>query len=65
MDIDEVSTWKFEVWNEPNLDFWSGTPKQSTYWTLYDHTARAIESVSQRLQVGGPTTAQAAWILIS
>lgn len=60
--IEEVSTWKFEVWNEPNLDFWGGTPKQSTYWTLYDHTARAIKSVSQRLQVGGPATAQAAWI---
>jgi xylan 1,4-beta-xylosidase len=60
--IDEVSTWKFEVWNEPNLDFWGGTPKQSTYWILYDHTARAIKSVSQRLLVGGPATAQAAWI---
>ncbi len=60
--IEEVSTWKFEVWNEPNLDFWGGTPKQSTYWTLYDHTARAIKSVSPRLQIGGPATAQAAWI---
>jgi xylan 1,4-beta-xylosidase len=60
--MDEVSAWKFEVWNEPNLDFWGGTPKQTTYWTLYDHTARAIKAVSPRLQVGGPATAQAAWI---
>jgi xylan 1,4-beta-xylosidase len=60
--LDEVSSWKFEVWNEPNLDFWGGEPKQSTYWTLYDHTARAIKSVSPRLQVGGPATAQAAWV---
>lgn len=60
--IDEVSKWKFEVWNEPNLDFWGGSPKQATYWDLYDHTARAIKSVSQRLQVGGPATAQAAWV---
>ena len=60
--IEEVSTWKFEVWNEPNLDFWGGSPKQATYWTLYDHTARALKSVSDRLQVGGPATAQAAWI---
>lgn len=60
--IDEVSSWKFEVWNEPNLDFWGGTPKQSTYWDLYDHTARAIKAVSPRLQVGGPATAQAAWV---
>lgn len=60
--IDEVSTWKFEVWNEPNLDFWGGTPKQQTYWELYDHTARAIKGVSPRLQIGGPATAQAAWV---
>ncbi len=25
--IDEVSQWYFEVWNEPNLDFWAGEPK--------------------------------------
>ena len=60
--IDEVATWKFEVWNEPNLDFWMGDPKQETYFTLYDHTARDLKSVSPRLQVGGPATAQAAWV---
>jgi xylan 1,4-beta-xylosidase len=60
--IDEVSTWKFEVWNEPNLDFWGGNPKQQTYWELYDHTARALKAVSPKLQVGGPSTAQAAWV---
>ncbi len=60
--IDEVSHWYFEVWNEPNLDFWAGDPKQATYWELYDHTARAIKAVNQRLRVGGPSTAQAAWV---
>jgi xylan 1,4-beta-xylosidase len=60
--IDEVATWKFEVWNEPNLDFWGGNPKQPTYFELYDHTARALKAVSPRLQVGGPSTAQAAWV---
>jgi len=60
--IDEVSTWKFEVWNEPNLDFWGGTPRQKTYFELYDHTARTLKSVSPRLLVGGPATAQAAWV---
>ena len=59
--IDEVSQWYFEVWNEPNLDFWGGDPKQSTYWELYDHTAKALKGVSSRLRVGGPATAQAAW----
>ena len=60
--IDEVSQWYFEVWNEPNLDFWAGEPKQSTYFTLYEHTARALKAVDARLRVGGPATAQAAWV---
>jgi xylan 1,4-beta-xylosidase len=60
--IDEVANWYFEVWNEPNIDFWAGEPKQATYWQLYDHTARAIKKVNTRLRVGGPATAQAAWV---
>jgi xylan 1,4-beta-xylosidase len=57
----EVVNWYFEVWNEPNLDFWAGNPRESTYYELYDHTANAIKRVSSRLRVGGPSTAQAAW----
>jgi xylan 1,4-beta-xylosidase len=60
--IDEVASWYFEVWNEPNLDFWAGEPKEITYWQLYDHTALAIKKVNARLRVGGPATAQAAWV---
>jgi len=60
--IDEVSHWYFEVWNEPNIDFWAGVPKQQTYFTLYDATARALKDESPRLRVGGPATAQTAWI---
>ena len=60
--IDEVSTWYFEVWNEPNIDFWGGIPRQASYFNLYAHTARDIKSVSSRLRVGGPATAAAAWI---
>jgi xylan 1,4-beta-xylosidase len=59
---DEVSHWYFEVWNEPNLDFWAGVPAQATYFELYDHTARALKAVNNKLRVGGPATAQAAWI---
>lgn len=60
--IDEVSQWYFEVWNEPNIDFWAGEPKQATYFELYDHTARALKAVSPRLRVGGPATSSAHWI---
>jgi xylan 1,4-beta-xylosidase len=60
--IEEVSQWYFEVWNEPNLDFWAGEPKDQTYYQLYDSTARTLKQVDQRLRVGGPATAQAAWV---
>jgi xylan 1,4-beta-xylosidase len=59
---DEVAKWYFEVWNEPNIDFWAGVPKEATYYELYDHTARALKKVSDRIRVGGPATAQAAWV---
>jgi xylan 1,4-beta-xylosidase len=60
--IDEVAQWYFEVWNEPNIEFWSGKPRQPTYFELYAHTARDIKSIDPRLRVGGPATAQAAWV---
>ncbi len=58
----EVEQWYFEVWNEPNIDFWNGQPKQDTYFALYDVTAKAIKQVDSSLRVGGPATAQAAWV---
>jgi xylan 1,4-beta-xylosidase len=60
--IDEVAQWYFEVWNEPNIDFWSGEPKEATYFELYDHTARALKAVNARLRVGGPATSSAHWV---
>ena len=60
--IDEVAQWYFEVWNEPNIDFWNGIPRQKSYFELYARTARSLKGVSPRLRVGGPATAAAAWI---
>jgi xylan 1,4-beta-xylosidase len=60
--IDEVSQWYFEVWNEPNIDFWDGIPRMQSYFDLYAHTARALKAVNQRLRVGGPATAAASWV---
>ena len=59
---EEVAKWYFEVWNEPNIDFWAGDPKETSYFQLYDHTVRALKKVSNKLRVGGPSTAQAAWV---
>jgi xylan 1,4-beta-xylosidase len=60
--IDEVSQWYFEVWNEPNIDFWGGIPRDRSYFDLYAHTARDLKSVSPKIRVGGPATAAIAWI---
>ncbi len=58
--LDEIAQWYYEVWNEPNINFWTGT--QGDYWHLYDVSAAALKAVSPRLRVGGPVTARAAWI---
>jgi xylan 1,4-beta-xylosidase len=59
--VEEVRTWFFEVWNEPNLDiFWAGS--QQEYFRLYQSAALAIKKVDTRLAVGGPATAIDAWI---
>ncbi len=58
----EVESWRFEVWNEPNLDgFWTDG-NQETYFKLYDTTVKAIKSVDPALLVGGPATAGIGWV---
>lgn len=54
--INEILTWYFEVWNEPNLNpgFLDGT--KSDYFRLYKEAALAVKSVDERLKVGGPST---------
>ena len=61
----EVKTWRFEIWNEPNYPgFWhppAGTTPRDAYFELYDHTARAVKSVSKDYLVGGPAGAGPVW----
>jgi xylan 1,4-beta-xylosidase len=58
---EEVKTWYFEVWNEPNLkNFWEGT--QEEYFKLYEYTVKAIKSVNTEYRVGGPATSHAQWV---
>jgi xylan 1,4-beta-xylosidase len=58
---DEVASWYFEVWNEPDLadGFFTGT--REDYFKLYEVTARAIKGVSRDYRVGGPATAKGEW----
>ena len=56
--LEEVRTWYFEVWNEPNLTgngaFFHGT--RSDYFRLYKEAALAVKSVDKQLKIGGPAT---------
>lgn len=58
---DEIWEWHFEVWNEPNLKaFWTGGKKG--YYELYRTTVETIKNIDSTLKVGGPSSAQNAWI---
>jgi xylan 1,4-beta-xylosidase len=53
--IEEVRTWYFEVWNEPNLNpFFRGTKSQ--YFELYKTTANVLKEIDPQLRVSGPAT---------
>ncbi|OHE73383.1 MAG: beta-xylosidase, partial [Verrucomicrobia bacterium GWC2_42_7] len=57
----EVKSWFFEVWNEPNLEaFWPAS--QAEYFKLYKYSAEAVKKVDAAIPVGGPATARNAWI---
>jgi len=59
--LEEIRTWFYEVWNEPNLKyFWKGDKQE--YMKLYRSTALAVKSVDAGLPVGGPATSVNAWI---
>ena len=65
--LEEVRKWYFEIWNEANLDklFFSGT--QAEYFKMYEHAAKALKGVDERLRVGGPATSsfengEAPWV---
>jgi xylan 1,4-beta-xylosidase len=48
----EVKTWLWEVWNEPDIDYWQGTPEE--YFKLYDFTVDAVLRALPEARVGGP-----------
>ncbi|MDY0167580.1 MAG: hypothetical protein RBS80_13620 [Thermoguttaceae bacterium] len=51
---DEVATWRFSCWNEPDLRGFSRF-KLEEYRPLYDHFAAGVRSVSSRIRIGGPS----------
>ncbi len=50
----EVSTWYWEVWNEPDIFYWHGTEEE--YFKLYDYAAAGVKRAIPTARVGGPAT---------
>jgi len=48
----EVETWYWEVWNEPDGGYWQGT--QQDYHKLYDYAAHGVKRALPAAKVGGP-----------
>jgi xylan 1,4-beta-xylosidase len=48
----EVESWKWEVWNEPDIGYWQGTWDE--YYRLYDYSADAVKRALPEAPVGGP-----------
>lgn len=56
---EEVESWLWELWNEPNIGYWQGSTEE--YLILYDHTADAVKRALPNALMGGPHTTGPSW----
>ena len=50
----QVGTWYFEVWNEPDIIYWHGSPQE--YFKLYDYAVAGVRAALPNAMVGGPAS---------
>ncbi len=50
----EAASWYWEVWNEPDISYWHGTPEE--FDRLYDYAANGVKRALPEARVGGPAT---------
>lgn len=55
----EVKTWLWEVWNEPNISYWKAT--QEEYFMIYDYAAEAVKRALPAARIGGPASTGPRW----
>ena len=51
----EVESWYWEVWNEPNGDYWKASVPE--FYKLYDYAADGVKRALPTAKVGGPDVA--------
>ena len=49
-----MKSWLWEVWNEPDIGYWKGTPED--YFKLYDFSVDAVLRAFPGARIGGPDT---------
>lgn len=54
---EEVKTWYWEVWNEPDIGYWQGRPRSETFFRLHDHAIAGVKRALPTAKVGGPDAA--------
>ncbi|MEO5716566.1 MAG: beta-xylosidase [Luteolibacter sp.] len=52
---EEVETWWWQLWNEPNISYWKGT--QEEFYKLYDYSVEGVRRALPTARIGGPETA--------
>ncbi|MEY3896006.1 MAG: hypothetical protein RLZZ214_1526 [Verrucomicrobiota bacterium] len=52
---EEVETWWWQLWNEPNIGYWHGTKEE--FYKLYDHSVEGVRRAIPTARIGGPETA--------
>ncbi len=55
----EVESWYWELWNEPNIKYWSGTFEE--FCKLYDYTVSGARKALPTIKIGGPDTTGPSW----
>ena len=52
---EEVLTWYWQTWNEPNIGYWRGSREE--FFKLHDHAINAVRRALPEAKVGGPDVA--------
>jgi xylan 1,4-beta-xylosidase len=52
--LQAVNQWYFEVWNEPDIDYWHASAQD--YWKLYDFAVAGVRAALPTARVGGPAS---------
>lgn len=52
---EEVGTWYWQTWNEPNIGYWQGT--RDEFFALHDYAIDAVRRANPTARVGGPDLA--------